>query len=270
MAKQIIAILCEGPHDVAFIARILKHNSFSSNDKSKIKDFPPPINSLLKTEASKTNVEDFNLIEVRQVLLPATSLVLNNNYFLLYSMGGDGKKISRQQLLNDFYSFIPKENEISSLPEDTNLGILYFFDSDDKGIATRITELNNEIEEVLNISPFANHKEVYIHNGLKLGSFIFTGVDNNTGKLEDILVPLMKDGNEKIFDEADVYLSTHFDNTRCAKYDNDKSTIGVVGQLQHSGSSNVVCVSKSDYINELKVKGNAKCVEIYEYINSTI
>ncbi len=271
MAVQIIAILCEGPHDVEFIARILKHNGYSSNDKLKIKDFPVPINDLLKTEASKTNVEDLNLQEVRQVLLPSSTLKIDSNYYLLYSMGGDSKKNIRKQLLNDFYTLIPKENEISSLPEGTNLGIVYFLDSDDKGILTRISELNDEIYEVLNIKPFTNHKEIFNHFGLKLGAFIFTGTDNQKGKLEDLLMPLMKENNEKIFDDANNYLTCHFDDKRKAqKYDNDKSIIGVVGQLQVSGASNTVCVKKSDYITEAKIKTNDKCVEIFDYVNSLI
>ncbi|WP_347052252.1 DUF3226 domain-containing protein [Flavobacterium olei] len=269
MAVQIIAILCEGPHDVEFIARILKHNGYSSNDKLKIKDFPTPINDLLRTEASKTNVEDLNLQEVRQVLLPSSSLKINSNFYLLYTMGGDSKKDIRKQLLNDFYSLIPNENEISSLPEGTSLGVLYFLDADDKGVVTRISELNDEIFEVLNIKPFTNHKEVFNHLGLKLGSFIFTGIDNEKGKLEDVLMPLMIEGNEQIFDNANNYLVGHYDDKRKAqKYDKEKSTIGVVGQLQISGSSNTVCIKKSDYITEAKIKASDKCVEIFDYINS--
>lgn len=269
MGIQITAILCEGPHDVEFISRILKHNGYSSNDKLKIKDFPAPINNLLKTEVSNTNVEDLNLQEVRQILIPSSSLKIDSNYYLLYSMGGDSKKENRKQLLNDFYTLIPKENEISSLPEGTNLSFFYFLDSDDKGITVRVSELNNEINEVLNIKPFTQHKETVNHNGLKLGSFIFTGEDNDKGKLEDILIPLMKEGNEVIFNDANDYLTNHFDLQRkVQKYDKDKSTIGIVGQLQISGASNTVCVKKSDFISEAKIKANVKCIEIFEYINS--
>jgi hypothetical protein len=271
MTTQIIAILCEGPHDVEFISRILKHNGYSSNDKMKIKDFPNPIDSLLKTEASKTNVEGLNLQEVRQVLLPSTTLIDNKNYFLLYTLGGDSKTVIRKQILNDFYTLIPKENEISSLPEGTSLGILYFLDADDKGISIRISELNEEINEVLGVKPFTNHKEVFDHSGLKLGSFIFTGDDNKKGKLEDVLMPLMTAKNEVLFDEANKYLATHFeDNRKVQKYDNDKSLIGVVGQLQISGASNTVCIKKSDFITEEKVKTNDKCIEIFEYVNSFV
>lgn len=271
MATQIIALLCEGAHDVEFLSRILRSNGFSGNDGLKIKDYPSPIDQLLKNEATKTNVDDLNLITVRQVLLPGATLKKEEAYFLLYALGGDGKKNIRNQLLTDFSNLIPKEGEISSLPEDTSLGIVYFLDADDKGIAVRISELNNEINDVVGNTPFTNHREIFDQSGLKLGAYIFTGADNDKGKLEDVLMPLMKLNNEAIFDSADSYLQANFNETRKAqKYDNDKSIIGVVGQLQISGTSNTVCIKKSDYLNDEKIKSNPKCIEIVEYINSLI
>jgi hypothetical protein len=291
MATQIIAILCEGPHDVVFLSKIVKTLGYKSNEKLKIGQFPSPINELLKTEVSKSNIEDLNLQEVRQALLPINTLEKNNDYLFLYSLGGDGKKIPRQQIVKDFLSFIPKEGEINLLPENTQLSILYFLDSDDKGIAVRINELNQEIEELLGERPFQNHKEVKIINNLKLGTFIFSGEDNNNGKLEDILLPLMQRENEIIFTKAIEYLDVHFDDNRLFplqlkqnmegdilidhrstrikdkfKYDKQKSLIGIVGQLQKSGSSNVVCIGQTDYLTKLKIETNPKCLEITEYL----
>lgn len=157
------------------------------------------------------------------------------------------------------------------MPEGTTLGVLYFLDADDKGISMRVSEINDEINEILSVKPFTNHKEIFEHSGLKLGSFIFTGSDNEKGKLEDVLMPLMTENNELLFDEANNYLSKHFDDKRKAqKYDNDKSLIGVVGQLQISGASNTVCIKKSDFISEEKIKANHKCVEIFQYVNSFV
>ena len=271
MAKQIIAVLCEGAHDVEFLSRILMSNSFKSNDGLKIKDYPSPIDQLLKTEATKSNVDDLNLSTIREVLLPSRTLKKDENYFLFYAMGGDGKKTIRKQLLLDFYTLIPKSNEISPLPQDTHLGIIYFLDSDDNGVLERISQLNSEVNDVLNIEPFTSHKEIYVHNHLKLGAFIFTGLDNDKGKLEDILMPLMKKDNEDIFDNADLYLKEHFNDSRKAqKFDNDKSIIGIVGQLQISGASNTVCIKKSDYLTDMKIKADIKCVEIVDYLNSLL
>ncbi len=269
MATQIIALLCEGAHDVEFLSRILKCNGFNSNDGLKIKEYPEPINNLLKTEATKTNVDDLNLITVRQVLLPGATLIKDDTYFLLYALGGDQKKEIRKQLVSDFYMLIPKENEISSLPEGTSLGVIYFLDSDDKGIAARILEINSEVNAIIGIEPFASHKEIYNHSGLKLGAYIFTGDDNDKGKLEDVLMPLMRKDNDDIFINANTYLEKHFQDKRKAqKYDKDKSIIGVVGQLQISGASNTVCIKKSDYLSKEKINADQKCIEIVGYINS--
>ena len=68
MAKQIITILCEGPHDVAFICRILKTTGFKSNESTKIGDYPTPFDQLLVNEASKTDIEQLNLSELRRNL----------------------------------------------------------------------------------------------------------------------------------------------------------------------------------------------------------
>ncbi|OBS12878.1 hypothetical protein ATE49_03420 [Elizabethkingia miricola] len=88
MSTQIIIALCEGPHDVAFLNKIIKTKGFTSNDKSKLDEYPKPLNGILINEASKTDVEGLNIQEVRQSLLPAYTLIKENVHILLYVMGG--------------------------------------------------------------------------------------------------------------------------------------------------------------------------------------
>src|SRR5688572_6375688 len=121
MANQIIAILCEGPHDVAFITKIIKSAGYISNERVKIKDFPSPMNELLKSEVVKSNVEDLNIQEVRQVLLPSNVLMNDSNYLFFYSMGGDSKSELRKKLLGDFLALIPQKGEIPILDVSTKL-----------------------------------------------------------------------------------------------------------------------------------------------------
>ncbi len=79
----------------------------------------------------------------------------------------------------------------------------------------------------------------------------------------------MVDGNEAIFKGAKQYLDTHFDKSRLKdKFYEEKSIIGIAGQLQKSGSSNVVCISQTDYLNDDKIRSNKKCVEIIAFFNS--
>ena len=60
---QIITIFCEGPHDVAFIYRMLKSISYKSYDACKIGDLPIPFNQLIIREIEKSDVEKLNLID---------------------------------------------------------------------------------------------------------------------------------------------------------------------------------------------------------------
>lgn len=298
MPTQIMIALCEGPHDVSFICKILKSNGFLSNESLKINQFPQPMDRLMTQEIVKTDVEELNLQEVRKGFLPTNTLQKGEVYVFLYSMGGDGKKVPRQSILNSLAITVRQEGEIKKerIPDDTELSVLYFFDADTQGVPARLAQVNAEVREVISsiqADIFIANVTYSLQDGIKLGCCIFTGADNTTGKLEDILVPLMKDGNANIFDEAHGYLQNHFDSTRLfplklsnmanltseersAKagdryhYDEKKSILGVVGQLQKSGKSNTTCISDTDYLNLAKIQGNVKCQEIITFINRVI
>ena len=74
MAAQIIIALCEGPHDVAFINRILKSIGFVSNESKKLNEFPQPMDKLMSLEVINTQVEELNLQEIRKNFLPSNTL----------------------------------------------------------------------------------------------------------------------------------------------------------------------------------------------------
>jgi hypothetical protein len=298
MAQQIITVLCEGPHDVAFICRLLKSIGFKTNESTKIGEYPFPFNQLLIGEATKTDVEQLNLTEIRRNLLPSNVLKKNDDFIFMYSLEGDGKIGPRQRVLKELRSFIAAPGEIELLPKDTNLSLLYFFDADQKGINTRLSEINAEIKNALpeiTDDLFHVNGDAATISKLKIGAFIFTGPDNQTGKLEDILFPLMKAQNESNFEAAGAYLSAHFDEPRLfplkwstnslnneiveersrrqgdkARYDEIKSLIGAVGQLQRSGKSNVVCISDSDYLTLSKINADVKCQEILSFFSEFI
>ena len=298
MPTQIIVALCEGPHDVSFICKILKSNGFVSNEHLKINQFPQPMDRLMAQEVVKTDVQELNLQEVRKGFLPTHTLQKGDVYVFLYSMGGDGKKVPRQSILQSLAITVRQEGEIKKdrIADDTELSVLYFFDADAQGIPARLAQVNTEVREVIATiqADIFNANATYaIHEGIKLGCCIFTGADNATGKLEDILVPLMRDGNEDIFNDADGYLQKHFSDARLFplklntaanpitearsnkqgdkfKYDQNKSLVCVAGQLQKSGTANTVCISFADYLTLAKIQGNAKCQEIITFVNNVI
>lgn len=252
----------------------------------------------MEQEILKTEVQELNLQQVRQNLLPLNTLQKGDNYIFLYSIGGDGKKLVRQQILKSIKLNIPEPGEITKdrLPEGTQISVGYFFDADNKGVVKRLSEVNTEIRSVISTitaSDLSKNGSFSTFEGLKIGSYIFTGDDNETGKLEDILVPLMQTGNERIFKNTELYLSDNYDPERIfplklsvdqsgkilekrstknadTDFDKKKSLIGIAGQLQRSGKPNTAYISDTDFLSLSKITSNAKCQEIALFFDKFI
>lgn len=268
MQTQIITILCEGPHDVAFLTKILKTTGFVSHERVTLDEYPVPFNSFLINSTIKVNVSELNLQEVRQVLLPSNVLKFENTYLFLYSMGSISKVCNNQEILKSLLAFVSKEGEIPRLPQETKLGIVYFIDADNDGVTANLKKLNDGLMSIFNKVIFQVHNEIVHIDGVQLGNFIFTGDDGETGNLEDILIPLMKEGNEKIFEDAFDFLTYHSNNLENQRdYDLGKGTIGTVGQLQKSGMANAVIIGQTNYITQEKVGKSEKCQEINHFFS---
>ena len=93
--------LCEGPHDVAFLYRILRVNGLQKYSKP-IGEFPDPLNKYFASEAAGEGLEQLKLEEARNRRLPSEVLARGNDALvLLYAIGGDSKAEFRRKLLQD-------------------------------------------------------------------------------------------------------------------------------------------------------------------------
>jgi len=289
MAKNIIFILTEGDHDSAFIYRILKANGTETKHKVPIKDYPFPLNELIKNGIPSAPIEELNMEVARSRFMPSYIMQKDNNIISIYRVGGDSKDTIRINFIKSINALnIPDSDAIQAM-EDVQVSILFFFDADDKGVDKRIEQIKKELKqsfpeiEAKNIDNLIN-KEIYLVEDINIGGFIFTELKKNTGLLEDLLIPLMRQGNDDIFDAAEKFLDIHetttlfngkikYDETGAVKmkvnrekYAHKKSLVGTVGQLQVSGKSNTVCISDADYLNDEKIRSNTSCKDIYNFI----
>lgn len=214
---------------------------------------------------------------------------------LIYSFNGDSRKKERIGLIKTLSRWISQpadEKEFSISEESTeagnNYGLVMFYDADDKGIDARINEVKTEIGPLFSCANTLNNNGdiVYDDEKFKVGVYIFADHKFASGTLENILLPLMKQGNEEIFNDAEKFLNKHKNNDhrmkplkfvkdeagniserrsdRANKYHHAKSLLGVVGQLQNSGTSNTVCIEKADYITLGKISASQPCQEIID------
>lgn len=290
MTKNLVFILTEGDHDAAFIYRILKANGMATNHQIPIKDYHYPLNELIKNGVSSTSIEELNMETARSKFLPSYIMEEDNNLVTIYRTGGDSKASIREGFIKQINAFNVQDPDAVQLVKDTNISVLFFFDADDKGVENRMAQIRGELKKSFPSSCYGEidtlkEKDVLLIEDIKVGGFIFTKVGETVGLLEDILVPLMREDNDDIFDSAEDFLAIHEQTnlfkgkvTYCSndstikkkvngkKYSHEKSLIGTVGQLQKSGASNTMCISQTDYLNETKIKANQTCVDIFSFI----
>jgi len=215
----------------------------------------------------------------------------DDNFVSIYSVGGDSKSDVRIDFIKKINDFNTPDPEAIQVLKDTEISVLFFFDADNKGVENRIQQIREELtnsfsEKEKEIIKKIENKRIALVEDIGIGGFIFTEAEKDEGLLEDILIPLMKQGNDEIFEKAEEFLAIHketnlFKNgikdevgnnkkVNGRKYTHKKSLVGTVGQLQMSGKSNTVCISDSDYLNEKKIKTNATCIEIFDFIQKTL
>lgn len=291
MSTHLVTVACEGPHDTAFLNRLLKTNGFVADESRKIAEYPAPMGSLFVGTAKKIDFEQLNFTEARRLTLPSHALSKGDVTIFLYSLGGDGKRTERNELLKNLWLLAQEDKtEIQRLPADTMLSMIYMFDADHHGIEGRVTQIREEVAGVMELSP----EEVSLNSnadfceikGLGVGCLVVGANNGETGCLEDIIVPLMTEGNEEIFAAAEQFLDTHFEEARCrllkvrirrgvivearesgGRHDRTKSVLGIAAQLQLSGKSNTACISDADYLNLQKLTSDRQCLMICDFFN---
>lgn len=289
MAQNIIIILTEGDHDAAFLYRILKANGFAKFSKI-IGKFPPPLNDLLSKDILNVSIPEVNIQSARTRFLPKNVVTEGENIFLIYAIQGDSRGDIRTKLIAAFNNFNTKDPQEIQVIKDTTVSVLYFLDADNKGIDARLTEINNELTAAFAgvvFEKFTANGSLKTVDDILIGVYIFVKAGEQTGKLEDILLPMMEAGNENIFQLANSFLSIHKDTILYKdnielnednsikkvfgdKYHPKKSLIGTIGQLHKSGKSNTVCISDANYLNDEKLKASEVCNEIVKFIRKAM
>jgi len=278
--NKIIIAFCEGQHDIAFLSKILFVDGFKPYNK-KIKEFIEPLNKLFIKKLPNKEIGDKKLGFQSEYMVPSVALYKDENILvLLHNLNGDGKATERNKILS-MYQNIQSEDDDFTNEFNLNFRFLYFFDADDKGIETRVDEINSE----LNLSDKLEHNKVNVIGADEWGCYVFHK-DENSGDLEDILLDLMKPSNESIFTNSLSFLTTNaLTGNRqkefiCndteekykdrVKFKEKKSIISIAGQLQFSSMNNSVIIAKSDYIKKSDISSNTHCINIIKLFQESI
>jgi hypothetical protein len=272
-----IFIITEGDHDAAFIYRILRANNIEKYH-TIIKDYPKPLNELFKNILAALPIDDLRIDMRRSKFSLNYVLKYNDNTISLNTTIGDSHVDTRKDFVNMIKQFTTTNPDEIEVMENASFAILFFFDADDHDVNKRVSQIKKEISTLLKqdtIEEIENEKVVTIDK-IKIGIFVFTKQGEYKGLLEDILLPLMKEGNEELFDKAGEYLKIYEKiniDTGKTKYDDynyKKALVGTTGQLQKSGTSNTVIIRHTDYLTDEKIKADNTCNKIISFIKKAM
>jgi hypothetical protein len=292
---KIIWLFCEGPHDAGFLTRLL--TTFGYLDKSSeytlatIERVNKPLHTLLDGYLKQYASLGYKLDK-----FPSRPSIFKKSededtWILLYLTDGNTNFQKVYDILRPF--LLSKLSSNNNLFQDIKTAIAFFNDADN-GLEQAILELKSAIEKaylkelqkfrdkkidpekigyIQSLTLFQNlPKKPEIGNILasegntifqKQGYYILCK-DDFTGKLEDIILPMMEKDNEDVFVNSEKFIK---DNKRIDKLDSQKAIIGTAGQLEMAGYANAVFIQKSSYLTAEKIKDNPKCQEIIAFIN---
>ncbi len=287
-------ILCEGFHDVNFLCRIFESTGFKRYSKA-IGNMPSPLNSYFLKTLRKYEYEDLSLENCKP---PLPSAILRDggaknreveHLILLHAFGGIDNHDKAKGILRS-YCLLSSANssgeEIELWDEKTDYSFAVFIDANDTGLENReksIRDLFQKLKLSLENEKVTGHAlenldtknlkhgiiETLDNSSTSIGCFIFTA-DGNKGKLEDIILPLMKSGNETIFDEAGEYFKKHCRIPNPTEGRKQKAVIGIAGQLEKPGVANTVIIRGSRYLSDEKIRDASTCREIINFFSTLL
>lgn len=264
-------ILCEGPHDTAFVTRILKAKGFKQYKKA-IKDYPTYLSGFIMQHIIANNVEELNLQEARNgKIIPYNALISDEYLIVLFSIGGDNRHDRRKTIITAFKDYFRGGITTRDIVNES-LRIVFEMDADEKGIIKRVEEIKKELSECFGTSEGLgsfNHKKWVTLYGIEWGAYIFNNPKNGIqGRLEDIVMPMFIAGNEDISGDIETILVKResyklFSGKKA--FNHDKAKIGMMGQLEKEGTASPAIIEQSSFITDDKIKSDGICSEMADY-----
>ena len=288
---KIIVTFCEGTHDVSFLTRLLKTACYKTFHNVKIKEYPTPLNGILKGSLlNEAKFVELKIDQLSSVLIPKKIMKKDDRIVLLYAIGGNRQYARTKDIIDKFIdthsSSVVSGDEIAGFAgiEQSEISFIFFNDAD-KSFNDEVKKVNAFLKEYFDNDSFTiAHNDYVDFQGLKYGLYLFSE-DGKVGNLEDHLMKLMIAENEAIFSDAEEYYEKHFSELRlmrkkieCSEeiptvvddkvqsiYKN-KSLITIAGQLQNSGASQNVTIDYSDYLTLEKIQKSDTAKKIINFI----
>jgi len=259
-----IVVLCEGVDDQAFLYRLLKVMGFSRFSE-RVTSLPEPIGRIIKEEYKNRDIGEGNIEEIKLVI--PTVMKGDNLFILIYDLGGNTRYERATYVVSTFKNAMA--NPLG--PNDIDqLGFILITDADSVDIEEKVEKIRNEYSSVFTESCKLNHEGHYNEGDFLIGAYIIAD-QTRKGRLEGIILSMMKSAHEELLYEVESFIDRHesyfFRNSKRYK---DKMMIGISGQLQKPGKTNSVIIRQSTLITDEMINQEPLSKELSSYLTKFI
>ncbi|HHF2880472.1 DUF3226 domain-containing protein [Vibrio alginolyticus] len=274
-------LYCEGPHDMAFLAKLIKDLDLTNNEVNTVSDLHETIKNIVLGAIEKIDSESIRIDKPLRVFFPNKVFALKNDHYVcIFSMGGkDNLEAALQNIVtNKLLLKYPKVSKVDLLRHAFVLDADYKHLEDGKpnpqgGIINTLSNLSREIQGYVNeFEEFTNHANWHDTSFGQIGNFIFYDSTEEEGTLEDLLEQFVKDSAEPMLEPSNHFCSSvkTFDIDRKAKAKDktkqQKIVFTSMTQVFHPGCSLAVGLQNDKVIDSEKIKTHKISKEFEDFL----
>lgn len=285
--KAVIA-LCEGKTDVAFLRRLLEADHYKDYIEI-VSEMPHPFGLGRNGKRGSyfiNKLRTYNYDSSRLRDRPILPIILrrtqgqSDTFLFLYDMNGMNRIENYREIIMDFNgltAMAASDNTyVQAKMTKIHIAIAFIYDLDKKTSTNRIQYIKDNYADLIPELQYLSESNQITNskNYKSIGYHFLKKDDKDIGNLEDIILPLMKTGNENQFDKADDFLTSngfirlkkdHSKDDNKTQSDFKKSLIGTVGQLEHSGLGNADIIKLTSMLNKGKFNTSQQCQSIIKF-----
>jgi hypothetical protein len=275
MSAEVTAVLafCEGPHDVAFVRRVLRQSVGFERVEWRFSEFPAPFNSLFKASMNRHAARDLSLDMAHKFYLPDHVLQRGDHIALLFNAGGKTKWEQIREFLGEYSDLL---DQARVFPGDarsvvTRSLVLFLHDADSDGAETIRDAVRQQFSKLGDRDWMTVEWEVDASNGVAataqdIGSYVWCGEDG-LGTLEDLLIPIHRVSDaertgkaEQCLDQLFEWETDHQDAKRriAERARRHKGVITLLGQRKKPGMSQHVVIGQTQTMKDADFIGDSR------------
>ena len=221
-----VLIFCEGPHDIAFTRKILKHFWDCEDVVQKFSQYPAPFNSFFPNQIKQHALGDLELDMAHKFFLPDKVLQKNEDWFFLFNCGGnvavknkDEDKSPANKVRAFLETLLPLLKNAAIFPKEATAVIgqtryLFINDADDQGAGAVRANLGQNFAALSGDPWLVQSWQIRDDNPRAaisgdIASYV-VGQSHEQGTLEDLLMPIFRHAEPQLLAKAETAIDDLF------------------------------------------------------------